>query len=90
MNPDSMKDYLEKKKRQLGMDRADQLKTVQRLLDERYGARARAVSLQDGVLKVTSTSSAIASDIRLNQVDIITQVRAEEITVTRLQISSRG
>ena len=92
----SPKNYLQKKAIQLGLDRADQLSFIQKHLNAKYPNTTRAISLNNGVLKIITTSSSVASDLRLRQVELLVQFNAlAENKITKLQIqigstSTRG
>jgi hypothetical protein len=64
-------DYFERKRRQLGLDRADTLAVVQTWLDAHYPGQARAKSLHQGVLKLVTSSASVASDLRLRQLELL-------------------
>lgn len=64
-------DYLAKKRQELGLERYDALQKVQNWLDERYPGQARALSLNRGVLKLTTASASVATDLRFQQINII-------------------
>ncbi len=83
------KSYLARKATQLGLDRAEALVGVQGVLDAHYKAQTRAKSLHNGVLKVATESAAVASELRLNQINLIKEI-LEKIPptyqITRLHI----
>lgn len=64
-------DYLQQKSDQLGLERADVLAGVQAKLDQLYPGRARAASLNRGILKIITPSAPVASELRLRQTAII-------------------
>jgi hypothetical protein len=66
-----MDDYLARKRDQLGMGRADELTTIQAALDSWYPGQARAKSLNKGILQIVTPSSAVASELRMRQVELI-------------------
>ncbi len=68
---DSMRDYLKKRAHELGLERASQLSEIQRYLDGRYAGQCRATSLNEGVLKITTASASLASELRLGQVELL-------------------
>jgi len=76
-------DYFERKRRELGMDREDQLKTVQRWLDGRYPGQVRARQLHRGVLKLETPSAPVASELRMRQLELLA---ACDLRDTRLAI----
>jgi len=66
-----LRDYLQKKSAQLGLERGDQLAEIQAYLDTLYPGQCRAASLNDGVLKITTPSASVASELRMRQIEII-------------------
>jgi hypothetical protein len=77
-------EYFERKKRELGFERVDQLTAVQAWLDERYPATARAKMLHCGVLRISAANGSVAADIRMRQVELLTACRLVD---TRLAIT---
>lgn len=67
-------DHLKKRAAEMGLDRADQLAEIQTYLDSLYPGQCRAVSLNDGVLKITTPNASLASELRLRQVEIQSQI----------------
>ena len=65
------KSYLQQKAKQLDLGRGKALQTVQELLDDRYQKRIRAISLNDGVLKIITPSAGLANNLRLEQIQLI-------------------
>lgn len=63
-------DYFERKRRELGMDREAQLKTVQAWLDKRFPGQVRARQLHRGVLKLETPSAPVASELRMQQLEL--------------------
>jgi hypothetical protein len=81
--------YFERKRKELGLDRADQLADVQHTLDEWYPGQARARQLHQGVLRVVTPNAAVASELRLRQTELLVRhntATAAQI-IERLQIS---
>lgn len=74
-------DYLNKKARDLGLDRQEVLADVQDKLDEMYPGKARAKSLNDGVLRITTSSSAVASEIRLKQGEFTNNKDVQKVVI---------
>ena len=68
---EGMGDYLQKKAQQLRLERGDQLKEIQVYLDEQYPGLCRATSLNDGVLKITTHSASVASELRYQKQQLI-------------------
>jgi hypothetical protein len=79
-----LRDYLQKRATQLGLERGEQLTVIQGYLDGLYANQCRAVSLNDGVLKITTPSASVASELRLRQVEIL--AAPELAGVVRLQL----
>lgn len=63
-------DYFARKRQELGLDRADDLARVQRALDAWYPGLARARQLHRGTLRVVTSSSSVASELRMRQVEL--------------------
>jgi hypothetical protein len=59
--------YLKKKASQLGLEREDQLKEIQKYLDSLYPGQCRAASLNNGILKITTPNASLASELRFKQ-----------------------
>jgi hypothetical protein len=79
-----MRDYLQKRAAELDLGRGSQLAATQTYLDELYSGQCRAVSLNDGVLKITTPNASVASELRLRQVEILAAL--QQHGTTRLQI----
>ena len=77
-------DYFEKKRRELGMARADDLARVQATLDEWYPGMARARQLHRGRLRVVTPSASVASELRMRQVELLS---AHGLTDIRLAVT---
>jgi hypothetical protein len=75
---DDTRDYLKKKAEQLRLDRGDALTDIQTELEKRYPGQVRAVSLNDGVLRLITPSSGVASELRLGQVELIKTLKLTE------------
>jgi len=71
-------------RKQLGLGRGDQLVEIQSYLDQIYPKRVRAMALNNGVLKLATQSSSVASELRAGQLDLIK--KPEFKTVIKLQI----
>lgn len=67
---ESLDGYLKKRAKQLGLERGQQLGVIQRHLDGLYPGQCRAVSLNEGVLKVTTPNASVASELRFKQAQI--------------------
>ena len=81
-------DYFARKRQELGLDRGDTLEAVQQALEALYPGLVRALSLNDGVLRLTTPNSSVASELRLRQVELLDKFQKYEIK--RLQISIRS
>jgi hypothetical protein len=77
-------DYFEKKRRELGMDREDDLARVQAVLERWYPGQARAKRLHQGVLRVVTASSSVAGELRMRQVELFSELGMDGV---RLAIS---
>lgn len=67
-----MSDYLQKKAAELGLDRADQLSDIQTKLNQMFPNQCRALSLNDGVLRITTPNASVASELRFRQAELKT------------------
>jgi hypothetical protein len=81
-------EYLKRRAQELGLGREGVLAEIQSWLDGYYPAMCRALSLNDGVLRVTTKESAVASELRLRQVELVDKFG--DRGVVRLAISIRG
>jgi hypothetical protein len=77
-------DYFAKRRAELGFDRVDQLDAIQKWCDERYPGRVRVKRLHQGILRVVTTSSGVASELRMRQRELL---EAYDLGETRLAIS---
>jgi hypothetical protein len=79
-------DYFAKKRLELGLDRADDLERVQRILDSWYPGQAKAKRWHQGVLRVVTPSSSVASELRMRQIELLAESGLPEarlaITIT--------
>jgi hypothetical protein len=64
-------DYFARKRKQLGMDRADVLGAIQATLDSWYPGQVRARQLHRGVLQVVTPNASVASELRMRQLELI-------------------
>lgn len=80
-------DIFAKLRLKLGMERADELKRVQDVLDEWYPRMAKAKRYHQGTLTIVAFNSPVASEIRMRQVELLERVGIE---VKRLQITIEG
>jgi len=83
-----MRDYLQKKAAELGLERGDQLAKIQKYLDEHYSGQCRA-GLYEGVLAITTQSSSLASELRLSQVAFTKRLQEIEPSITKFAIHIR-
>lgn len=83
-------DYLARRAQQLDLGRADALEKAQELLEQMYPGQARALSLNNGTLKIVTVSAPVASDLHLRQVQILKRLAdtGHEIKKLHLQIRS--
>lgn len=63
--------YFERKRGELGLDRADTLARVQRLVDSWYPGKVRARQWHRGVLRLVTSSAAVASELRMRQLELV-------------------
>ena len=77
--------YLAKRARELGLDRADKLAEIQAYLDNLYPGQCRAVSLNSGVLKITTQNSSVASELRFSKESLMKKLPL----VTKIVIAVR-
>ena len=85
------KNYLAKRAQQLNLGRAEDLQRIQRALEALWPAQTRAVSLNDGVLRVLTPNASVASELRLRQIEVLSKLRAAShspIARLRIQISA--
>lgn len=80
--------YLNKKKQDLGLERHQTIKDIQAVLERLYPHQARALSLNDGVLTITTASAAVASELYLNQQSLLSQLKTDQ-PISRLSIQIR-
>lgn len=88
---DDIKIYLKRKAEELDLGRADALGQIQQILDAKYPGKAKAKSLNGGVLKVVTTSAAVASELRLGQATLVPkfiQVTTRPIDRLHIQITN--
>lgn len=69
---DGIGDYLQKKSAKLGLDRAHTLRAIQQRLDNMFPGECRAVSIQDGVLRVTTPNASVAGELRFRKAELKT------------------
>jgi hypothetical protein len=81
-------DYLKRRSQELGLGREEALAKIQTWLEAQYPAHCRALSLNNGLLRVITADSSVASDLRLRQIEII-QIFTPD-GVAKLAISIRG
>ena len=80
-------DYFAKKRRELGMDRADVLAEVQGLLDGWYPGRVRARQLHQGILRIVTPSAAVANELRMRQFELLDAVAWPDGAPKRIAIT---
>jgi hypothetical protein len=64
-------DYLDKKAQKLDLGRADDLVSIQKLLDEWYPGKVRAQKITNGKLTLVTTSSSVANELRFKTQELI-------------------
>lgn len=86
------KDYLQRKAQALDLSRGDSLRLVQSYLDTLYPNQTRALSLNQGVLKIVTPNASLASELRLHQVAIVNTVNEQvaKRPIIKLQIQIRS
>ena len=82
--------YLKRRAAELGLGREDQLQQVQTWLDLNYPAQARCRSLHQGVLKIATPVSTVASDLRMRQSEIKALLSQEDLTRVQIVVGSIG
>jgi hypothetical protein len=82
-----LRDYLQKKAAELGLERGDQLAEIQVYLDELYPGQCRAASLNDGVLKITTPNASVASELRMGQTQLLVDLKHYEVLQLRLSVA---
>lgn len=84
-----MADYFTRRSAELGLERGDAIVIVQGILDARYPGLARALSLNEGLLRIVTPNASLASELRLTQLELLTTMNdqtASEIVITKLVI----
>lgn len=64
---------LKRRARELGLHRADELSLIQHFLDQKYPGKCRAVSLNEGMLKISTTSASVSSELHWAKFSLIRQ-----------------
>lgn len=77
-------DYFARKRAELGLDREDQLGVIQKTLDAWYPQMVRVKQLHQGVLRLVTPNSSVASELRLRQIELLALHGLQD---TRLSIS---
>jgi hypothetical protein len=75
-----MEDYLKKVAGKLDMGRAGQLVEIQSYLDGLYPGQCRAISINKGVLKITTPNASVASELRYKHRQIAEMFGIESVT----------
>ncbi len=83
---DSAKKYLQRRSKDLKLERAEFLHRAQVQLDSLYKGAYQAQSLNGGTLKITTKSAAAAGELRLRQQEIIAHLKKVSLDIERLQI----
>ncbi len=74
-----MKDYLKKRAADLDLGRGNQLTQIQAELDKLYPGQCRAVSFNQGVLKITTPNASLASELRMRQGELLLTLNQPDI-----------
>jgi hypothetical protein len=77
-------EYFERKRREMGLDRANVLRDIQMTLDAWYPGQARAKQIHQGTLRIVTPNASVASQLRMRQLELLT---AHALTETRVAIS---
>jgi hypothetical protein len=77
-------EYFERKRLEMGMDRADVLSEVQATLDGWYPGQARARQFHQGILRIVTPNASVASALRMRQMELLA---AHGLAGTRVAIS---
>lgn len=78
--PNNLGDYLQRKAAKLDLGRGDDLALIQDYLESLYPGKTRATGLQKGVLTIRCSSSAVMSELRLRQVEIVKNLEPNQVT----------
>jgi hypothetical protein len=81
-------EYFAKKREQLGLDRGDVLQVVQDWLETQYPGQVRAKSLHRGTLRIVTVSSAVASELRMRQMELLAATRVDGETRVAISIGA--
>ena len=82
------RDYLQKRRQELGLERYDVLQKVQQWLEIAYPEQARALSLNNGVLKLVTANASVASELRMRQTELAAHLPDEELKRIQIVIGS--
>lgn len=85
--------HLRKRAQELDLGRAEALKQTQDLLDHLWPEQTRAISLNGGVLKIITPTAAVASELRLRQIQLLEQIQGKlkgSRKIDRLHIQIRS
>lgn len=84
------KDYLQQKAQQLRLSRGDDLAKIQKLLDAIYPTQTRALSINGTLLKIVTPNASVASELRLRQLQLLSDIAKLGAGVEKLQIQIRS
>lgn len=84
--------YLDKRAQELDLGRGEALEKIQVVLDELYPGKARALSIKDDTLRVTTESAAVSSELRLRQVELVKKFNQAQTgkKLSKLIVQIRG
>jgi hypothetical protein len=78
---EDIRGYLAKRSRELGLDRADKLAEIQAYLDKLYPGQCRAMSINSGVLKITTPNASVASELRFKSEGLVVEMGVKKIFI---------
>lgn len=80
-------DYLKKKARQLGLERGDFITAAQAYMDGRWPGQVRVLSFNGGLVRLVTPNAALASELRLGQLEILRELRRRDPAVEQLAVT---
>lgn len=81
-----LRDYLNRRAGELGLERGEQLASIQAHLDTLYPGDCRAASLNGGVLKIITPNASLAGELRLRQVELLAAFASQGVTKINFHI----
>lgn len=85
-NMRSLDEIMRNRANSLDLSREDKLESAQSVLNELYPGKARAKSLQEGVLTITTPSAIVANDVHLQQTQILEKLKNYDINRLKITI----